>query len=397
MEKRLFEDPFEKYLREQADAFRMYPSPSVWHGIYNHVRPGNRLPSTQITFLLIGLLFVVNYLNLHRPLISPATSVATRQAIASVPSADKLTASKIALLDYHQISKESLGNENLRLIKTTIRPTKQQSNQRYVDVDILATRSNGAATVPGSISSIEIQESKPITYTNALNVATITPIKSNRISWSYYVAPNVSYRQGESDASGIYQNVTIPQSSVGVEVGSVMSYQFTDNLQLRTGLQLNYSSYKLMSTQPVQTISSDESNYFDAPAPAYSSATETSDNTIRANNYTLQASLPIGMQYRFLNTRKISLSAGANVQPTYLIAGNFYRPGGKGAFASNAPGFRDFNLNTEFGTYINFNATRLNWEIGPQIRYQLLSSYVNTPFNEHLLNYGIRFGISRAK
>ncbi len=63
MEKNMFNDSFERMLREKADEFKMYPSARVWHSIYNNMHPGRRWPSTTMSIVLIALLLLVGYTN----------------------------------------------------------------------------------------------------------------------------------------------------------------------------------------------------------------------------------------------------------------------------------------------------------------------------------------------
>jgi len=56
-------DDFERFVREKANKFCMYPSRKVWYSIYNNVHPGNRLPSISMCIILLALLYFIGYLN----------------------------------------------------------------------------------------------------------------------------------------------------------------------------------------------------------------------------------------------------------------------------------------------------------------------------------------------
>jgi hypothetical protein len=59
---------------------------------------------------------------------------------------------------------------------------------------------------------------------------------------------------------------------------------------------------------------------------------------------------------------------------------------------------RKINLGGNFGSFVSFSSRKITWHIGPDIRYQFLSSYKNNySTKEHFLDYGIRIGISKVK
>jgi hypothetical protein len=54
------------------------------------------------------------------------------------------------------------------------------------------------------------------------------------------------------------------------------------------------------------------------------------------------------------------------------------------------------NINGNVATYITFKADKIKWQFGPTFSYQLLSTYQKKyPVKEHLIDYGIRIGISK--
>jgi hypothetical protein len=57
---------------------------------------------------------------------------------------------------------------------------------------------------------------------------------------------------------------------------------------------------------------------------------------------------------------------------------------------------RRFNVNLGVETFFSYNTERLRWHFGPQLRYQLLSSYdKNYPFRENRIGYGFMLGVSK--
>ncbi len=59
MEKRIYTDNFERFIKESADDFKMIPSKRVWHSIYNDLHPSRKWPSVLMCLLLFtGVLFI---------------------------------------------------------------------------------------------------------------------------------------------------------------------------------------------------------------------------------------------------------------------------------------------------------------------------------------------------
>ena len=56
---------------------------------------------------------------------------------------------------------------------------------------------------------------------------------------------------------------------------------------------------------------------------------------------------------------------------------------------------RHVNLNTSFETFVNYTSGNTKWQIGPQVRYQILSSFQNKyPVKENLFDFGVKMGVT---
>ena len=59
MEKRIYTNNFERFIKESADDFKMIPSKRVWHSIYNDLHPSRKWPSVLMCLILFtGVLFI---------------------------------------------------------------------------------------------------------------------------------------------------------------------------------------------------------------------------------------------------------------------------------------------------------------------------------------------------
>lgn len=240
--------------------------------------------------------------------------------------------------------------------------------------------------------------------------------KNNKIEWIYYAAPmisNVIFRgKGIDPPPNNYAPIVIFQipsengmiyhGKLGFETGAKMTYSLSKKLKFVTGLNLNYSDYSIVSNLLHPTFATlifkDKSSGL-----AYSKSYVTfygngqSLNQISLTNYNLQASIPLGIQYQLWGNKKTQISIASTIEPSLVLKSNsFVISADKRYYVDDPTLMRHLNLGGNFGTFITFTAGKVKWQIGPNIHYQLLSTYKGYyPIKEHLLNYGIRIGISK--
>jgi hypothetical protein len=189
---------------------------------------------------------------------------------------------------------------------------------------------------------------------------------------------------------------------IGYEAGTAMSFNLIKKLQFTTGLQFNYSGYNIKANNVHPTVGTiilngETPGQYNAYSTMSHYGNSTSSEMTTLKNYSLQASIPIGLQYVFAANDNIKIGAAATVQPTLIIAEQAYMLSTDRKNYLTAPNlYRSLNMNTNFSTFISFSSNSFNWQIGPQVRYQILSTYSDRyPVKEHLINYGIRLGISK--
>ena len=274
-----------------------------------------------------------------------------------------------------------------------------------------------------TIRTIDITSSTPkkqentVSETNTTSSSIMPRIKKENISWSYYISPSISYRKITLPVSNVLalngpvvaangdNIVTRQYPSAGLEAGTTVNYKVFKKLQLTTGIQFNYSRFNIIANNIHPTMASLLLNNENSSDPysltaisVYGNGTGNSQTAeVKLHNYSLQASLPIGLQYELFSNDKIKLHAIATFQPSLIIANQSYiLSTDKRNYLTDKDLLRGWNMNTNLGTYITFNTNTLNWQIGPQIRYQILSTYISAyPGKEHLLDYGVRFGVSK--
>lgn len=238
--------------------------------------------------------------------------------------------------------------------------------------------------------------------------------KSEKFGILFYMAPSISYRKLSEDNS-IMKNVTNGpaslnqvtdvndvvrhKSSAGIEAGLSVLYDIAKTVKLKGGLQFNVRQYTIdayRSNTEISSIALNEGNWIDTiNTLVYYRNYNGNSSTVLRNRY-YQISIPIGLQWQVAGNKKFQFNIGAGIQPTlllnrnaYLLTTNFKNYTEKGEMV------RKWNLNTNFEAFVTMNTGSVTWQLGPQIRYQPNSTYIKQyPIKEHLIDYGIKFGVS---
>lgn len=240
--------------------------------------------------------------------------------------------------------------------------------------------------------------------------------RNPKISWMYFVNPtisNVSFN-GSTLQPINRQNLSpivvqpgqrgkmLYNARIGYAAGTQMSYGFSNKWQFTTGATVSYSGYNVISNQVHPTfayLTLKDSHTGVAYSKSYIThyGNGQGQNQISLSNYSLQASIPIGLQYSLWENSDIKVSLASSFAPSFVIKSNAFIISSDGRNYVNDPGLlRPVNLTGNFGTYVTFRSNKMKWIVGPNIRYQMLSSYkTDYPVKEHLVDYGIRIGISR--
>jgi hypothetical protein len=218
------------------------------------------------------------------------------------------------------------------------------------------------------------------------------------------LAPNFALAQPPANiANPLTENSLDHRISIGFQLGTSLLYDVSKKTKFKAGIDFNYTGYNIhaYSVHPVATnilvqTSYDQPYYVNAVSN-YSSTPGSSP--VNLQNQQLQVSFPLGFDFVLAQSGNFKLSAGTNIQPSYLIVGTAYvASADKKNYVSQSSLLRKWNMSTGFETFASFKTSNsLTMHIGPQFKYQLLSSYKKAfPHQEHLFDFGINFGISKS-
>lgn len=231
-----------------------------------------------------------------------------------------------------------------------------------------------------------------------------------RASISYYFTPSIGFRsftqireneitvtslRGWPGAVSTVTEMPVDKSGWNLEAGAAVLYNLSENIRLKSGLQANYINYTSGATyigHPTQT----ELAVNNADNRLRSSVFSASPGSDRLNKSTLQVSMPLGADIKIAGNHKIKWYIGATLQPTYIMNGSAYvMSADEKYYIAEKSLLRKWNMNTAVETFVSFKPSpAVTLTVGPQFRYQLLSSF-NKEYNysEKLYNTGLKVGI----
>ena len=236
-----------------------------------------------------------------------------------------------------------------------------------------------------------------------------------RTTFEFYITPAVNYRKLTSQSKGSatpFANSDINRSisqkpGVGFEAGAGLSYSVAKNLRLKAGLQFNYNNYNInadQTTHPILTtiLLNDPNTGYSYPSARTSTTANSYNSTalqpITLHNRTYQISVPVGLAYKLSSKDNVDWFAGATIQPTYVFGGNAHIISSDlKSYVSDPSSIRPWNLNLGFETYMNFKLGGYNLQVGPQVRYQIYSTYTkNMALIEKPYAIGLKFGLTKG-
>ena len=245
-----------------------------------------------------------------------------------------------------------------------------------------------------------------------------TSLKSKMV-YQLYITPSVGYRTLTKNVSYTAParpslitsspeeepNLLVQNAAINLEAGYNFIYPYSKSIRIKGGLQVNYTNYKVYAHElghsSITTLLLNDRYSGGVELSQRSSelanlSVKGGDNKL--NNSTVQVSLPIGADVKLAGKNKLQWFAGATVQPTYVLFGNAYLiSSDMKNYVYDADLLRKWNLNAAVETFISYKTKKgITFSAGPQLRYQLFSTYSKTySYDEKLYNVGIKLGMIR--
>jgi hypothetical protein len=189
----------------------------------------------------------------------------------------------------------------------------------------------------------------------------------------------------------------------GFEFGSNVLYRVTRNLSIKGGLQFGFTRYQMPAyvSKPQQsnsTLNTYYGYYTDSLTAMTSNGSYPGKTTQTLTNNFYQLAAPIGFELRILGNEQLQFNIAATIQPSFLLNTDSYMLSSDYSTYTRQPTtYRRWNLSGEVEAFLSYQSGPLRWQIGPEFRYQMLSTYItNYPINENVKVYGLKIGITKA-
>jgi Outer membrane protein beta-barrel domain len=290
----------------------------------------------------------------------------------------------------------------------------------------------------------QVTAEQPATFTNNFETATekqikAEPVKQNsfslaaakldskpspvakkkfekkHIEFQLYFTPGVTYRRLSENKEAILaasgspsiptnlalqdvKNVVTHKPDVGFELGLAARYPLSKRILVKTGLQFNVNKYDIRafsySGEPATIAIQGNNNQQTITSTSY----YRNSSGYRPNwltNVYFSLSVPVGAEVKILDGKKLDLGIGLTAQPTYLLDNRAYLLSTDFKNYVKVPDLmRRWNMNAGAEIIVDIKTKRTNWQIGPQVRYQTLSSFKNKyPVIENLFTFGLKAGV----
>ena len=444
MEKKFYHTDFEEYLKEKADQYKMYPSERVWKGIERSMRSNRKWYWTGFILLLTGIsYFAITELispasktahSIEAPLPRPTVTAEQFDPLSAgfMPSGDtqETVTSDITVEDSGAMTASfdiplqifDIGNvagrrpEKASLLITGLEPLGKHEEYNIELSWPEKFAFSAAERIDDADNSIEHDNNRINWLHEKADITLAKPQKIKRLSWQLAFSPTVNYRKLSSDRNeklnfdplqapyADVNNAVEHRPALGFELGSHAALNLSKRVTLKGGLQFNYSKYDIVamrsSSAQSAVIALDATTGF--AQRTITSVTNINNYTGRAaeslKNQYFQLSVPVGLEFKVFGNDRVQFRVASTIQPTYLLNKNTYLITTDYKNYTQEPSLvRRWNVNAGAEAFVSYTRGNVKWQVGPQFRYQLLSSYENVyPIKEYLMEYGIKVGITRT-
>jgi hypothetical protein len=464
MERNFDNKEFEKYIKRNADQYRMIPSEKVWKGISNNLHIRKRWYGLGLALLLLGTAVAVTWVMISYPVSlkqgigsdknvkTSETSRAIKQdqmkpsvTIGSIPSFDKFNKKEdnsIADNPYDDLAINSNPDLRSLLIVESINPLARSSEKSLRNItDETKLNSLQITGIDPEITDDNIPLDNKTSFSNPVNI--LAEKKSNlnyypltiesavssyqakkpgfkkKITWQLFFTPTVSYRKlsdnksfknssfffnnqgyGYPFASSADVNSAVTHKpDLGLELGFSAGYPLSRSLKLTAGLQFNINRYDIRAyvyNREPATINLNGGSGNNSVTTWTSYRNYNGYKSDWLKNFYFSVSAQVGAHVKLFGGNKTYYGVAGTIQPTYILRDRAYLISTDYKNYAEVPDLiRHFNINTSFETFISYKTHNTRWQIGPQVRYQVLSSFQSKyPVKENLFDFGVKIGIS---
>ncbi|MEP7279614.1 MAG: outer membrane beta-barrel protein [Bacteroidota bacterium] len=447
MDRNFYNDDFEAFLKQKADQYKMYPSDSVWNNIYSSLHGRKRWVALGMVLLFISSALFIgkqvvlsNYSRMATQINKTPevllSSKSNKGNIHSNHNVSQYILSTRVRQAMHPLTAPLDQPENSSVHSSLqVKPTNHNNNNNNVvaaegEPQLIESNTSPLATtrIDDAPAGLSKQSTIPVTpaaseqakenhTTPAIpqyrgeNTSTILIPKPSKWFLQLYASPIVSYRRLSNEnqpsipvSNGYAGNINRyvhHKPAPGLEVGGRMRYRLSNSLSVYAGLQLNYSRYYIDAYKyriEKASIALNNARSRDTLSGYTNIRNFSGYEPEQLQNQYWQLSVPIGIEIKLLGQKKLQLNVAGGFQPTFLVNSSSYLISSDYKNYIQSPDLaRSFNVHTNFEAFVSYQAGGFRWQLGPQFRSQLLSSYSNQyRVREYLTEFGIKFGVTKT-
>jgi hypothetical protein len=440
MERNYYSEGFENFLKEKSDEYKLYPSEKVWNNINQKLHPRRKWPFLAAALLLLGIGVGTKIMidDWNSPLLSslenkaiPAdiyeelnkspeatitentVDVNAKEIKTNLPKADlyAVRSPETSHINQSLIQADRLPATNLNIV-----PFVYAESMEKMEAKVVPFRATTAVTEKIAEENIDQKKVNPISSTLEIIITGIGKVKK-KTSWQMYVAPTVSYRKLVGNASksnysysgfAYSANLGFPSDvndavthkpSAGIELGTAFIYPVAKNFRIKAGLQFNLNNYQVEAYSYIPEIAPYGAGNFTQPinTVSYYRNFNGFDKTWLRNSH-FMVSVPLGVELTVIGNKRVAFNIASTIQPTYVINNNAYLVSTNLKNYAQEPSlYRKWNVHAGGEAFMSINTGSVNWVVGPQVRYQILSSYKEKyPIKEHLIDFGFKIGVTKT-
>ncbi len=240
------------------------------------------------------------------------------------------------------------------------------------------------------------------------NILLTKPKKQAKVTAQVFFTPTVSYRKLKENknvyaGSGFYvptidlNNIVNHKPAMGLEFGIEGKYKMNKKLSLTTGLQFNINRYDIQAYSHPTEIATVALTSSYGVVDSLATLSNYRNSGISANwleNFYFQVAVPVGVEVILTENKNLKWGINGTIQPTYVIGDRAYVISSDYKNYAKFPDvMRRWNISTGIGTFVAYSTGRINWQVGPHLRYQHLSSFVSAlSVKEKLYAIGLKVG-----
>ena len=309
-----------------------------------------------------------------------------------------------------------LKQKNNSISNININNTSALITDKNEITPVIITNNSDESLLKTSIAETNVNENK-LSSTLKTQKSSLHKKRNENVTWSYFAAPVISnvILKGKPISNNNLQtnlsptivinaseNKVLHNPALGLAAGLQLNYVISHKFKFTSGLEITYSGYRIASNEvhptfATLTLKDHKTNTDYVRSYVTHFGNGTGEALIMLRNYSLQASLPVGLQYQMFGNKKIQFITAASIEPSVILKSNAYLLSTVGFNYVNDPALmRKWNASSNFGAFVSFSSGKLKWQVGPNVRYQLLSTYkADYSIKEHLIDYGIRIAITQ--